>query len=207
MGGCVAPETRGVSNMRLNDVGIARNERIAPEEGWPRVDAAPEPQMPFGQKMALLKLRKGELAAAILAKLAEMSAPEPAKTDWLALIEGRLIRRNFAQSPAGRLELTPPGLSAVGAVMRELAPKYGIHIFSRSGGRGTERGMVSRCSCLTFSAGPHMNTRGGDSRIRSSEHAHMCEVESGAWQKRQQSLVHFLNEVAPPRFDFAGPST
>lgn len=161
---------------------------------------APEhtPEMPFGQKTALLKLRKGELADAILSKLYAMSAPEPSKADWRTLIDDRLIRRQD-----GRLALTPPGLAAVGMIMRELAPRYDIHIFARSGGRGTGRGMISRCSCCTWSRGPEMNTPGGESRIRSAETYHRRAVEDGSWARAKQSRVDFLNEVAPPKFDFS----
>lgn len=157
--------------------------------------------LPLGQKMVLLKLRKGELAAAILDKLKAMSAPEPVKADWSACIEASYIRRSFAHSNTGRLELLPPGLSAVNAIMRDLAPKYDIHLFKRSGGHETRTGAISRCSC-GWSSGPHRLTRNVEFVQARHENAHLDMVASGSW-KPARPLHEFLNEVMPPRFDFS----
>lgn len=77
--------------------------------------------LPLGQCMALLKLRKGELAATILAHLAEMSAPQPSREDWRAVLaDGLALRRE------GRLALTPPGLHHAGEIMRDFAQRLSI---------------------------------------------------------------------------------
>lgn len=153
----------------------------------------PEPELPLGQKMILLKLRKGELAAKILQHLAEMSAPEPGKADWSAMIEARYIRRDFSDSPTGRLVMMPAGLSKCHVVMLDFAERFAIHQFMRAGGKGS--GRYSTCSCGWRSTLAR-DSRGGESKLDSAERWHVKFVETGQWPPRP--LEEFLNEVMPP---------
>jgi hypothetical protein len=174
----------------FRSIGTAWRERVA--EPAPVEAPAPEPELPIGQKIVLLKLRKGELAQAILDHLREMSVPEPTKADWLAMIEARYIRRDFSDSPTGRLVMMPAGLSKCHKVMLDLAKKFSIHQFVRSG--GSRSGLRSSCSCGWTSPYAHYS-QGGQSRLNSAETFHIKMVETGKWPSR--SLDEFLNEHMP----------
>jgi hypothetical protein len=158
-----------------------------------------EPELPIGQKIVLLKLRKGELAATILEHLREMSAPEPTKADWSAMIEARYIRRDFSDSATGRLVMMPAGLSKCHKIMRDLALKFSIHQFVRQG--SSRAGLLSQCSCGWQSSRAHYS-QGGESKLNSVESWHIKMVESGQWPPR--SMEEFLNEVMPLRLPLEG---
>jgi hypothetical protein len=155
------------------------------------------------QKFALVFLRKAarpRTAAKIIEHLNEAGIPFPTQLHWR-----ELRREGYVTLEPNGHRLTPKGNGAAAAIMTDLARKYSVHVFDREGGRGTGRGMITRCSCGSFSAGPHMNTRGGESRITSAEIAHHRDVESGAWEKQRQRLTEFSNFYAPPQFPFSGP--
>jgi hypothetical protein len=154
--------------------------------------------MPIGQKIVLLKLRKGELAAAILEHLREMSAPEPTKADWSAMIEARYIRRDFSDSDTGRLVMMPAGLSKCHGIMRDLAKKFSIHQFVRQG--SSRAGLLSQCSCGWQSSRVHYS-QGGESKLNSVESFHIKMVETGKWPPRP--IEEFLNEVMPLQLPFS----
>jgi hypothetical protein len=166
-------------------------------------------ELTIGQKMALLKLRKNAVAEAILERLSAMSAPEPSKDDWRYVIEARYVQRSFARGGSGVLQLSPSGLHQVGLIMRDLAPKYHIHIFTRSGGKGS--GLLSQCSCGWRSTYAR-DSRGGQSKLNSSESWHIRLVDSGQWKPREEEsaaaqarMTDFLNTVAPHRLNLSGP--
>lgn len=186
--------------MNLYGVGVSRSERLAPVGEAPAKSDPfmPSPDLSLAQKMVLLKLRKGEVAAAILAKLREMSAPEPGSADWRAMIDVRYIRRSFATSNTGRLELMPAGLSIAGAIMRELAPKYGVHVISyRPAASRTNMGASASCSCGKWHQAVG-RSRSDDARLRRRAGEHLEAVKAGTL-KTPRPLHDFLNEIAPPR--------
>lgn len=177
--------------MNLRGVGISRNERIAPEGGWPVAEKPAEAELTVGQKIVLLKLRAGDLAPAILRHLAEMSAPEPAGSDWRAMIEARYVMRSFTRSINGVLTLTPPGLHKCHEIVRDYALKFSIHQFVRSG--APRSGRVSQCSCGWRSTYAR-DSRGGESKLASAETWHVRMVGSGQWPPKTDNI----------QFDFAG---
>lgn len=198
---CVCEEESVMGRFDFRDCGPLRSQNLQP--AFPVKEREPEPELPIGQKIVLLKLRKGELAAKILDHLREMSVPEPVKADWSAMIEARYIRRDYSDVATGRLVMMPAGLSKCHAIMKDLAQKFSIHQFMRSGGRGS--GLVSQCSC-GWRSGYARDSRGGQSKLNSSESWHIRQVESGRWKPieeqradHEQRLTDFYNTHAPPR--------
>lgn len=116
----------------------------------------PPAEMPVGQQIILLRLRKrDELAIKVLASLRSMGVPEPSKADWSALFASRHIDRLPAltylkgelQRNKGAIQLTPvTGLQAAVAVADHLAAKLGIHHIARRGPVGTHGHCVT-CTC------------------------------------------------------------
>lgn len=188
---CEQESVMGTGRFDFTDCGPLASQNLLPAL---KAEPMPEPELPIGQKIVLLKLRKGDLAKAILDHLREMSVPEPTKADWSAMIEARYIRRDFSDSPTGRLVMMPAGLSKCHVVMRDLAMKLSIHRFVRSGGKGS--GVYSTCSCGWRSSYAR-DSSGGQSKLNSSETWHIKMVESGQWPPRP--LAEFLNEVMPLR--------
>lgn len=95
----------------------------------------------MGQKMALLVLRKHDLAQQILDHLREMSAPEPTPADFAELIkQGRATVRN------GIHVLTPGGLFSATDLMRDFARTLGIHSISYANAVGAQ-GPRATCTC------------------------------------------------------------
>lgn len=183
----------------------ATNLGIAPALPAP----VPDPELTIGQRMVLLKLRRGELAAVILEKLAAMSVPEPAKSDWSAMIAANYIGRTFVKSAVGHLALTPSGHAKAHEIMRSAAVNYGVHLMQRSGNIRGKHGIGTRCSCGTYSRGPYFSFNGHMGAIERAEIEHLRAVEAGTWQLRASTdrLNEFLNEVAPPRLDLtSGPA-
>ncbi len=164
---------------------------------------APEPELPLGQRIVLLKLRRGELAAAIREKLAAMSVPEPLKSDWSAMIEANYVGRTFVKGGVGKLALTPSAHAKVHEIMRGAAVAYGVHLMQRSGNVRGKYGITTRCSCGAFSR-THFSFNGHLGAIIDAEVRHLRAVEAGTWQLREATdrLTNFLNEVSPPRFNF-----
>lgn len=117
--------------------------------------------LPVGQKIALLKLRRGEVAGAILGHLRAMSAPDPEKADWRALIaEGRIARVD------GALRLTPAGMWVASAILRDYARRFGVHAVSL---RTAYRPHAS-CTC-GWAQGDHA-TRNGHGNVQSAAYFH-----------------------------------
>lgn len=178
----------------------------APPLYTPPAASKPDPfliDLPLGQKMVLLKLRKGELAAAILEKLKAMSAPEPVKADWSACIAASYIRRSFAHSNTGRLELLPPGLSVVNAIMRDLARKYDVHqITFHFKLPRSNMGSFASCSCGGWTQ-TVTRKRGDDDRLRGYAAEHLDQVARGTW-KRPRPMEEFLNQYMPLQLPFSG---
>jgi hypothetical protein len=191
---CEQESVMGTGRFDFRSAGpLACENTLAPLTSEPPA----EPELPIGQKIVLLKLRKGDLAATILDHLHEMSAPEPTKADWSAMIEARYIRRDFSDSDTGRLVMMPAGLSKCHGIMRDLAKKLSIHQFERSG--GTRAGLLSQCSCGWQSSRAHYS-QGGQSKLNSVESFHIKIVETGKWPPRP--IEEFLNEVMPLRLPF-----
>lgn len=154
--------------------------------------------LPGEQKFALVFLRKAgaeSLANKIINHLDEAGIPFPTGNHW------RELRSDgYVTLEATGHRLTPKGHRAADDIMRDLAFKYGVHHFIRTGGRGTRAGQEIACTCRQFRSGPHPNNRVGDSRIASAERFHLRQVEQGLPPRRP--LEEFLNEYAPLKFNF-----
>lgn len=108
-------------------------------------------ELPVEQQIGILRYRRGELADRIVKHLREMSAPEPASSDFRALIEARLLVR-MTKGTSSFLTLTPSGLTYASSIIRhhkealKIEDVHEIEYVNHSGHR-----MV-RCSCgVTFS--------------------------------------------------------
>jgi hypothetical protein len=186
--------------MRFHSVGIARNECVPPEGGWQRPSFPVQKsaiELPIDQKYALVFLRRAgpdSAAAQVIRKLEADKVPFPTGAPW------RELRRDgyVTLEPTGH-RLTPKGLHAAGDVIKDLCFRYSIHVFSITGGRGSGGGTWSRCSCGTWSTGPHNNDRFGESRIRTAQDSHIRDVTNGVWPTR--TLTEHLNRVAPLHLD------
>lgn len=159
--------------------------------------------LPGEQKFGLVSLLKAgphSAATRICAKLDGQGIPYPKHhPHWYDL-----RRFGYVELIEGRHGLTPKGLSAAKAIIGDLSLKFDIHVFDVIGGAGTGRAMITRCSCQLFSHGPEMNTRGGESRIRSAQCAHIRDVETGSLAKRREATADFLNKIAAPQLPFSG---
>jgi hypothetical protein len=191
---CEQESVMGTGRFDFRSAGPLACENLQP--ALPVEPPAPEPELPIGQKIVLLKLRKGELAATILDHLREMSAPEPTKADWSAMIEARYIRRDFSDSDTGRLVMMPAGLSKCHGIMRDLAKKLSIHQFERRAERAPD-------SCRNAPAAGNRAApiiRRADSRSSTASSPwHIKMVETGKWPPRP--IEEFLNEYMPLRLE------
>jgi hypothetical protein len=136
---------------------------------------APVPDIPDGQKFALLLLRSrmgNDLAKLIVAHLEEMSLPRPEKSDWRTLIEiGYLTRRPRQDDPTQTyLAMTPRGLAAQARIAADWAVKFRLHhvTYTRTKGVGTH----ASCCCGRWSqsagnsdAAEHMLMRKGAEHV------------------------------------------
>ncbi len=152
--------------------------------------------LPGEQRFGLVFLRKAgpdSLASKIIKHLNETGVPFPVGRHWFELRrEGYVTRERTGH------KLTPRGLHASSDIMRDLAKKFAIHHITRSGGRGS--GTTVTCSCGKFGAGPFATSNGGESRLTTAIGRHFKDIEAGP--RNGRPLHEFLNEVAPPRFDF-----
>lgn len=197
--------------INLRGVGIARNECVPPEGGWPTRAQPAFPvqqfalELPIEQQFALVYLRKSgaESAASLICRRLEQEGTRfPVGGPW------RDLRREgyVTYEPVGRNRvspghrLTPRGMHASSDIIKHLCFKYSIHVFTHSGGRGSGGGTWTRCSCGTWSSGPHNNDRYGEGRIRTAETAHWRDVTTGAWPVR--TAAEQLNRFSPLKFDF-----
>lgn len=144
----------------------------------PEVVTEADPDMPRGQVIALLRIRKREgdtdsLVAQVLAKLLALGNPDSGQMDRAALIADGYIQfdgelRDFV--------LLPRGLFKAQALARELAKTLGVHhIAYRSAARGSNRGPTVACSCgwNTWATKTNANT------LRVFASRHLEKVEAG----------------------------
>lgn len=154
--------------------------------------------LPGEQKFGLVFLRKSgpdSLASKLCARLDEQGIPFPRGAHWTELrSEGYVI-----PSPTGH-KLTPKGHAAASDIMRDLAKKYGLHDIAYS----SSSGLMVRCACAEWHAGPFPKTRSGQLRADAAANGHLREVKAGRWEP--QRLKDFLNEVAPPQLNFTSTS-
>lgn len=138
-----------------------------------------EPEMPLGQVIALLKVRKGgddSLFGRVLEKLLAAGNPDSGQMDRAALIAEGCIQydaklRDFV--------LLPRGLFKAQALARELAKSLGVHHISYSAAsRGSNRGPTVACSCgwNTFA------TRTNTNMLRVYASRHQEKVEAGTYK-------------------------
>lgn len=161
-------------------------------------------ELPIEQRAAFVFLRKlkdgaHSAAAAVMRRL---------DADKVAFrgVFAELRREGYVtHEPTGH-RLTPKGLFASNDIIKDFCFRYSIHVFTLSGGRGSGGGTWCRCSCGTWSTGPHNNDRFGEGRIRTAQSSHIKDVEGGVWPTR--TLTEHMNTVDPLKFDFSGkPST
>lgn len=174
-------------NMRhLRGVGISRSENISamfapPVPPQADLPLPPEPDLTIHHYIVLLKLRGGDAAKALLAKFTATKIGEPSRTDWSSMISAGYVARSpsgyLSQHSTGRLTITPPGNAKLRTATRDLCIRYNVHVFTRTGGRGTNLASYSRCSCGGFARGPEPNDNAGQSRLRHAEDMHLRDVE------------------------------
>jgi len=148
---------------------------------WGREPVKPElspveraTDLPDGQKRAILMLRGGELARAVVAHLREMSAPGVTDDDLRALVaEGRVYKRGT------RHYLTPRGVYAATDIAKDYARKFGIHHVTRTGSASQHHGL--RCTC-GWSA--HLRYGGNPEGMAARATAeHLGAVKNGTWKE------------------------
>ena len=97
-------------------------------------------ELPLVQRIALVTMRRGELAAKVLDACKQIDVPSPHLPDFRALVE-----QNYATRNAQYYRLTPIGVHAADEVTRALAKQLGIHHFTEG---GVSRFILSlRCTC------------------------------------------------------------
>ncbi|MBN8955254.1 MAG: hypothetical protein J0H17_01430 [Rhizobiales bacterium] len=132
-------------------------DTYVPPEAWPG-----------GERIALLLLRRGPLAADIVSHLREMSAPEPTKSEWF-----KLIARGYAARRAGRLQLSPQGLRAAEHIMRDLGRKLGLHHTTVTRG---SYGQAHSAKCVCGFAAFKPRTDNGFAAAQASAARHLREM-------------------------------
>jgi hypothetical protein len=105
-------------------------------------------QLPPPQQIALLTLRKGELADACISALRAEGAPSPNEMDYIALSQAALAMRYSGN----RRQLTPLGKLRADSLARAIATASEIHVCAY--GR-TPGAWHVRCSCGFFASSPH----------------------------------------------------
>jgi hypothetical protein len=101
--------------------------------------------LPPAQQIALLTLRKGELAQACISALRAGGAPSPSELDYIALSRASLAMR----FPNNRRALTPIGKYRADDLARAIASTTDIHICAYG---GTAQAWHVRCSCGFFAS-------------------------------------------------------
>lgn len=159
-------------------------------------------ELPIEQRAAMVLLRKlkdgSESAAGQVMRRLDADRVQ------VRGVFAELRREGYVTHETTGHRLTPKGHHASNDIIKDFCFRFSIHTFTHSGGRGSGGGTWSRCSCGTWSTGPHNNDRFGEGRIRTAQNAHLKDVTSGVWPTRR--LTDFLNEVVPLKFDFASGS-
>jgi hypothetical protein len=160
-------------------------------------------ELPKDQKYALVYLRRSgpdSAAAQVIRKLDAEKVTFP--PTWYPLRQEGYVtfESNVRQGIRPGHRLTPKGLATANDIIKDFCFQYSIHVFAISGGRGSGGGTWSRCSCGTWSTGPHNNDHYGEGRLHTAQNAHIKDVTNGVWPTR--TLTEFLNKVDPPKFDF-----
>lgn len=155
-------------------------------------------ELPIEQRATLVFLRKlkdgpDSAAGQVMRRL---DADKVAFGKWAELRSEGYVTH---EPKLGGHRLTPKGHHASNDIIKDFCFRYSIHVFTLSGGRGSGGGTWSRCSCGTWSTGPHNNDRYGESRLRTAQSAHIRDVDSGVWPTR--TLTDFLNKVDPLTLD------
>lgn len=124
--------------------------------------------LPIGQKLALLTMRRGELAEEVLAACKECLIHPPRLHHFRALVEG-----GYAIRPGQYHRLTPMGSSAANDVARAMARQLGIHRFTTGGGR-----FYHTLYCTCGYSGSHSRNEGHwESAQMRMMSRHLAEVE------------------------------
>lgn len=159
-------------------------------------------ELPIEQRAAFVFLRKlkdgtHSAAAAVMRRL------DAEKVAFRGVF-AELRQEGYVTFEGTGHRLTPKGLFASNDIIKDFCFRYSIHVFTLSGGRGSGGGTWCRCSCGTWSTGPHNNDRFGESRIRTAQASHIKDVESGVWPTR--TLTEHMNRVKPLTLDLTSGS-
>lgn len=186
--------------------GPAWRTNLAEAPALPAIESAPE--LPRTQIMALLTVRAGgpdSLFGKVLTYMRAVGSDAPTQADQIALAHAGYIQ--FRRIHALYV-LTPAGLHKAETLARELARQYEIHhIILRPALKRSTSGPTASCSCGCWSA---IGPKSAPNRVAADAERHLASVAAGTWVK-PRPVEEFLNEIAPPQFDFspglAKPST
>lgn len=183
--------------------GPAWRTNLAPA---PEVATEPTPEMPRTQMIALLEVRGGgadSLFGKVLHYLKAVGSDEPTCFDLTQLREQGYIIWKRAGRDWGCDVLTPGGLHKAGMIAREIARTCGVHhiTFIEPGKRSTH-GPSASCACGHWSDFRSKRNAGALAREASK---HLASVNAGTW-KAPRPIESFIDEIAPPQFDFSTPA-
>lgn len=156
--------------MRSRSISAAYRANLyqAPEAG-----TQVEPEMPRGQVIALLKVRKGGDDSLFGKVLERLGSTDSEQTDRAALIAEGYIQYD---AKLGDFVLLPRGLFKAQQLARELAKSLGVHHVSYSAASArSNRGPTVACSCgwNTFASKTNANM------LRYYAARHLEKVEAG----------------------------